>query len=223
MGDDKGGTSLHDMVHTLLNQPLRTCVDATGSLVKYEHRGVGNGSTGNSQQLALALTEVATITVKHGVITTGQTANEVIGTYKSGSLPTFLIGSIQPTVANVLQYSIGKEACLLKHDAHALAQRRLVNICNRNAVIEDAATLYLIETVNQVNNGGLTGTRSTHKGYLLSRRSVDINIEEHLLRWRISEVHIGEVYVALCMLKHHLPLVHLWLCIHQGKDALGTH
>ena len=69
MGNDEGGTSFHDVVHSFLHQSLRARVDARGGFVEDERRRIGNGGTGNGKQLTLTLTEVASICSEHGVVT----------------------------------------------------------------------------------------------------------------------------------------------------------
>ena len=108
-------------------------------------------SSGNGKQLSLTLTEVATITAKHRLIAAGKTADEIVGTYLSGRLDTLFVSGVEFSIADIVQDSAAEEVRLLQYDAHSLAQRLLGDIRNRNTVIEDASTLYLVETVDEVS------------------------------------------------------------------------
>ena len=68
VGNDEGCTTLHQRVHTTLYEPFRTGVDGGCGLVEDEHRGIRDGSTGDGNQLAFALGEVATIAIENGLI-----------------------------------------------------------------------------------------------------------------------------------------------------------
>lgn len=81
VGNDEGGASLHDGVHTSLYQLFGTGVDTGGRLVEDQDGGIGNGSTGNGKELALALAEVATVSAEHGMVAVGETTDEVVGSY----------------------------------------------------------------------------------------------------------------------------------------------
>ena len=61
MGDDEGGTALHEAVHSLLYKTLGTGVDAGGGLVEDEYGRIGYRGTTDGQQLSLALREVASV------------------------------------------------------------------------------------------------------------------------------------------------------------------
>ena len=55
MGDDEAGAAVHQAVHAALHQSLGAGVDGGSSLIEDEHRRVGDGCTGDGQQLTLAL------------------------------------------------------------------------------------------------------------------------------------------------------------------------
>lgn len=86
---------------------------------------------------------------------------------------------------------------LLQDDAHTLTEGILADIGDGDAVVEDMTALYLVETVDEVDDGGLTGSRASHEGDLLSGVGIDIDIEEYLFLGGIAEVDILEVYVTL--------------------------
>lgn len=59
VSDDKGGTSLHQSVHTGLYQFLGTGIDGGSRLIQNQRRRIRNRRPGNGEQLPLALAEFA--------------------------------------------------------------------------------------------------------------------------------------------------------------------
>ena len=222
VGDDEGGAPLHDGVHALLHQLLSAGVDRGGRLVKDEDGGIGDSGTGDGKELALSLAEVATIATEHGVVAASETADEVVGTDQSCRLDTLLVGGIEFAIADVVEDSPSEEVGLLQYDAHALAEGVLADRGDGNAVVENLTALYLVETVDEVDDGGLARSRTSDKGNLLSRVGVDIDIEEHLLVVGIAEVDILEVDITFWLRQFCLTVVHLWLSIAEGEDTLGS-
>ena len=55
MGNNEGGSALHELVHTILYNALCSGIDGAGGLVEDQHRRVGDGSSGNREKLSLAL------------------------------------------------------------------------------------------------------------------------------------------------------------------------
>ena len=166
--------------------------------------------------------EVTAIAVETGLIAVGQTADEVVGTYEFGCLYALLVGGVEFTVADIVEHGAREEVGLLKHDAHRFAKALLRDVGNGDAVVEDMALLDLVETVDEVDDGGLSGTRAAHKGDLLAGVSVDVDVVEHLLIRRIAKINIGEIDIAFGILQDSLALIDLRLGIHQTEDALGS-
>ena len=73
--------------------------------------------------------------------------------------------------------------------------------------------LDLVETVDEVDDGGLACSRSPHEGNLLPGVRVDVDVEEHLLSAGISEIYILEVHVAFRIFQLHFSLVHFRLSV----------
>ena len=55
VGNDEGGSALHQRVHTLLHQSFGTGVDGGGSLVQNHNRRVSYCGTGDRDKLTLSL------------------------------------------------------------------------------------------------------------------------------------------------------------------------
>ena len=197
VGDDESGATLHQRVHTTLYEPFRTGVDGGCGLVEDEHRGIRDSSTGDGNQLAFALGEVATIAIENGLIAVAQTTDKIIGSHQTGCTDAVVVSSVELAIADIIDDGACEEVGLLQDDAHALAKRLLADVRHRDAVVEDLSFLDLVETVDEVDDGGLASTRATHEGNLLTWVGVDVDVEEHLLGRGIAKVHICEIDVAL--------------------------
>ena len=79
---------------------------------------------------------------------------------------------------------------ILQYDAKGSSQIRLLDLIDIDAIITDLTILNIIETVDQIGNGGLTGSGRSDKGNLLTRLSIQLDIMKHDLIIIISKVHI---------------------------------
>ena len=66
--DNEYGTSLHQVIHTLLHDTLCTGIDAGSCLVQNQYRRVCDGGSGDCQQLTLSLRQFFTVTGKYRII-----------------------------------------------------------------------------------------------------------------------------------------------------------
>ena len=112
--------------------------------------------------------------------------------------------------------------CLLQHDTHRTAQRVLADVGDGDTVVEDLSFLDVVEAVDEVDDGGLTGSRTTYEGYLLSGVRVDVDIKKNLLFGGVAEVDISEVDIALRIGKFFCSMIHLGLGIHKAEHAFGS-
>ena len=55
VGDDKGGSSFHQLIHAVLYNFLSTGIDGAGSLIQDQYRRIRYGCSGNRKQLSLTL------------------------------------------------------------------------------------------------------------------------------------------------------------------------
>ena len=128
-------------------------------------------------------------------------------------LDTVIVGGIEATITDVVKYRTSEEMRLLQDDGHTSAQRLLLNVSDRDAVVKDLALLDVVETVDEVDNRGLACARAANEGNLLTRLRVDVDIEEHLLLRHIAKVHVLKVHIALRVCQLLCPLIHLQLSI----------
>ena len=230
MGNDKGGAPLHDAVHAALHHLLGAGVDARGGLIENECGGIGHGCPGNGQQLALTLREVAAVAGEHGLIAVGKAADEVVGIDQLCGLDAFFVGGVEPSVAYVFHNGPGEEVCLLQHNAERAAEVGLADAAYGQLVVVDHSVLDVVESVNEVDDGGLSCTRSSHDGNLLTSLGVERDVEKHLFGWllavegwRVGKVHAEEVYLALLtgiVALAVFPSPDVGLLLRLGDDAI---
>ena len=194
--NDKAGAAVHQAVHAALHQRFGAGIDGGGGLVQDQHRGICHGRTGDGQQLALALREVGTIAGEHGVVALRQTLDEAICVGKAGSGDALFIGSLQPAIADVLHHRAGEQVGVLQHDAQRTAQIGLFDLVDVDAVVADLAVLNVVEPVDEVGDGGLTGTGRADKGDLLARTAIQVDIVQDGFFRHIAKVYIGKGDVA---------------------------
>ena len=85
---------------------------------------------------------------------------------------------------------------VLQHDSERVAQVIFFDLVDIDAVIADLAVLDIVETVDQVGDGRLSGAGAADKGNFLTR-SVEIYVVKNGLLWNIAEIDIIKYHVAL--------------------------
>ena len=173
MGDDEHGAVLHDGVHPLLDEALRPGVDGAGGLIQNQHRRAGDGRPGDGQKLPLPLGEVAPVPVEHGLIAVRQLADEGVRVGDPGGLPHLLVRGVQAAVADVVGDGPRKQVGVLDDHGQGAPQIVLSDVLHVDAVVGDGTGLDLVKPIDQVDDGGLSGSRGTHEGDLLPRLGVE--------------------------------------------------
>ena len=101
-----------------------------------------------------------------------------------------LVGSVQLAVADVVHDGTGEQVGLLEYHAQRAAQIRLADLVYVDAVVADLAIGNVVEPVDKVRNGGLTGTGSAYKGDFLTGMGIEGHIVEDGLLRHIAEIHM---------------------------------
>ena len=161
--DHKRGASAHDAVHTALDKLFGTRVDGARGLVQDEHRRIGHGNARDSEQLALALRQVGAVGRDRRVVPSRQAADKRVSAGCLGSGAHFLVGRVELAKADVLRNGAAKQVCVLQHNAERPAQAGLGNVLDVDAVVRDLAVIDLVEAVDEVGDGRLSGARRAHK------------------------------------------------------------
>ena len=107
------------------------------------------------------------------------------------------IGGGQIAVADVIHHRAGEEVHILQHHAQRAAQIGFFDLVDIDAVVADLAVCDVVEAVDQVGDGGLTGAGGADEGDLLTGAGIQRNVGQHLLFRYIAEVHHVHHDVAL--------------------------
>ena len=119
-----------------------------------------------------------------------------MGPRQLGGGDTLLVGGFQLTIADVIHDGTGEQVGVLEHNAQGAAQVCLADGHDVNAIVEDAAVVDVVEAVDEVGDGGLTGTRGAHEGHLLAGLGKQGDVVEDGLLRHIAEVHMLKAYVS---------------------------
>ena len=85
---------------------------------------------------------------------------------------------------------------ILKHHAQGVPQVGLFDFVDVDAVIADLSVCDVIETVDQIGDGGFSGSGTSHKGDLLARRGVQPDVVQNDFVRIIAKIHIVEGHVS---------------------------
>ena len=77
-----------------------------------------------------------------------------------------------------------------------MPQVGLLDFVDVDAIVADFAVVDVVEPVDQVSDGGLTGTSGSYEGDLLTGLGVEGDVMEDNLFRRVAEVHVIEPHVA---------------------------
>ncbi len=86
------------------------------------------------------------------------------------------MGGVQLAEADIFLDGAGEQVGVLQYDAQALPQGVLFDFPHVDAVVGDAAVVDVVEPVDQVGDGRLSGAGGAYKGDLLPRFGVKANM-----------------------------------------------
>ena len=151
-------------------------VERRGRLVEDHDGRVGDRRSGYGYKLALTLREVCAVVGKLGLIALGKARDEVV---RAGELcrgDALFIRCAELAVADVVHHRAGEQVGVLQHDAQRAAQVGFFDLVDVDAVVADLALLNIVETVDQVGDGGLARAGGADEGDLLAGLGVKGNV-----------------------------------------------
>ncbi len=107
VGHDEARAALHHPGKGSLDAHFRAGIDGGSCLVQDQHRGQTEHDAGNTEQLLLALTDVAAVLSNDRVVAVGQTADEAVGMGCLGRCKDLLVGGVRLAVGDVLADGAG--------------------------------------------------------------------------------------------------------------------
>ena len=106
--DNEYGTSVHQRIHTFLDNRLCSGIDRRCRLVHNHNRRICDCSTRDRNQLSLSLGQVRAVAVDYRLIAFGQTCDKIMRTRKPCSPDTLFVCRVQLAVADIFHDSAGK-------------------------------------------------------------------------------------------------------------------
>ena len=240
MGNDEYRASVHQAVHALLDDGLRSGIDAGGGLVHDQHRRIGHGRPRDGDQLTLSLGQPGSVAGQHRLVSLRQHADEAVRVGQLRRRDALLVGGVLASVADVLHDGAREEVHILQDDAERAPQVALADIDDIDTVVGDGAALDIVEAVQQVGYGRLSGAGMTHERDFLSGLRVEADVIQHLLVRHVAEIHVVQPDVSRqspvlegAVLLRDLPCPdigqfrglqqvlpgHVVLCPHEGDGA----
>ena len=224
MGDDEGGAPGHQLLQRRLNLTLGAGVHAAGGLVQDEDAGIGQHGPGDGEKLALALAQARAPLAQHGVITLGQSFDEIVGVGQFGRGHHLFIAGVGSAKADVVHHRVVEEEGVLQHDADLAPQAGQGHIPHVDAVDAHRPLTHIVKAGDEADDGGLARARGAHQGHGLARVCMQAHISQH----RLARIVLGPDVIEfdLTLDGRHLHgvglLHHVGFFIQKVEDALGT-
>ena len=166
----KRGASLQRFIEGFLDQTLGARIDRGGRFVEDQDSGIGQCRAGDGDQLTLSLAEAGAAFAEHGLILLRQAIDKYIRVRHPGGGDDFLVGRIGAAKADILHDAGAEQEGILQDDADLRAQALRCNITHIDAIDADGALTDVIETRQQVDDGGLACAGRADDGEGLPRQ-----------------------------------------------------
>ena len=192
MGNDEGAPSAGNFIQVRLYIAFCCTVQRRGGFVKEEHCRVFEYGAGNCDTLFFATGELQTSLTDTGLIARGQLGNKVVNPGCTGGFVDMLFVSARITVGNVVIDRIVEQNGVLRDHADSIAERRLCDFLQIEAVDCDSTRIRIIKSQQQAADRRLTGACGADNSYLFPRFHLKADaVQNHSLRV-VAEVNVGE-------------------------------
>ena len=109
---------------------------------------------------------------------------------------TFLVGSVQLAVADIIHNCSGKQMSVLENHSQRPPQIRFFDLVDIDSVVADLAVGDVVEAVDQVGDSGFARSGGSHESDLLAGFRIKADVVEHDLVFVIAEIHIVKYNAA---------------------------
>ena len=143
-----------------------------------------------------------------------------------------LVRGVQLAVSDIIHHRAGKQVGILEHHAQTAPQIGLADLPHVDAIVKDLALVDIVETVDQVGNGGFACACGAYKGDLLAGLSVEGYVVQYQFILHIAKVHVnqshiplqpGIVHLAVLIYPLPSPFACADLALRQGAVRLFPH
>ncbi len=164
MGDDDGGTALHDLLEGGPDLALGDGIHRGGGVVENEDAGVAQDGPGEGDTLALTPGEAVAAFPHHRVVPVGELDDEFVRLGEPRRQSHLLFGGLRGTEGDVLGDRGGEQEGLLEHHRYFSSQVVDENPGDVGPVDLDRSLDGVVEAGNQVGEGGLPRTGRSDQG-----------------------------------------------------------
>mmetsp|Transcript_41162 Transcript_41162/g.64307 ORF Transcript_41162/g.64307 Transcript_41162/m.64307 type:complete len:368 (-) Transcript_41162:934-2037(-) len=189
----------HQAIQSLLDKLLALSIQRACSLVKQEDLRILEQGTSNSNALLLSPRKHDSTFTTLSIVTLRQRLDEIVGVRQAcGLLDTSMCADLG-AVHDVVLDGHGKEDWLLLHKPDLVTQPLWVILKDVHSVDQDGTTLAVVETLDEVDEGGLATSRRAHQRKGLARRKVDAQAvhDLDLGARRVVEMYFLELNMSL--------------------------
>ncbi len=223
MGDDEAGSSPHQFPHGFLDLDLGTGVHVGGGLIQDQHGGIGEEGPGDGDQLSLSPGDVDAVIGEDGVIPIRQALDVGINPGIPGRGLHILHGGILPAVADVFGDGSVEEPGILQYHREGFSKFLPVQLQGGQGIDADLSGYRIVKAHQQIDDGGLSGSRGSHDGDDLSRRGVYGHILQDGLFRGVAEGDVIDLHFSLYLAERQgiRGVRRLRILIQNRKDPLG--
>ena len=196
MGDDEAGASLHQVVHGFLDQDFGVRIHRTCGFIQDEYFWICKESPGDRHQLHLTLRNICGLFIEHHVVAFRKGADKMVHTGSLGGANHIFIGSVGPSIADILHDGAIVQPGILQNHAKHAAQVRPGEILDVMPIHQNGPAVDVIEAHQQLNHGGLAGTGGADDGDLLAGFGIEGKVIDDDLIGVVTEVNILEIHTT---------------------------
>ena len=144
----------------------------------------------------------------------------------------FLVGGVQPAIADVVHDSAAENKAVLKHDAHLAAQGVESDAGDVIFAVQHHLTAgEVIEPADKIDHRGLAGPRRPHQGHALTLPHGEGEVLQNIDARLVGEGHVTELHLApdggqrlrAGQIVHHHRFVHGFKNAFQVRDVIDEH
>ena len=192
---------LQESVQSLLDLVFAFSIECTGGLIEKQDARLADEGASDSDSLLLATREAHATLTHFGIHTIGEkrrVQQKAATSLLEGSLESFLdlsigeLGAVK-AVQHVVSNRAREEARLLLHNSElGLMVPLSVNLLDVVIVEEHFTTAWVVETLNQGNDGGFAAAGVTDQGHGLAVLHIDVDAFEHghVRLGRVAELNV---------------------------------
>ena len=156
MSDYKAGTSLHQVIHGLLDQYLCPCIYRTCRLIQNQDLRICQNCPRDRQQLFLSLRHIVCFFIQFHIISARKCLHKLMHMSCLGCLDHFFIRCIQFSVFDIVPDTSIEQPGILQHHSEHLTQFTSVEIPDVMSVDLDGTAVHIVEPHQKLDHRRLS-------------------------------------------------------------------